>query len=543
MDVYSGKRALNGLVVPRRGLRNTADNRDENVQLCSRLGCSGRLNHSKGSCVGTKEKSRSSRPTFSASNGTDVVGSSSRTSSVLSVRKAHEASRIKYFSQFGNDQSEISSLDGVPKVTEQIQSSPEYQLNINSAARDTVSSKARSREAGCSSGTSSSRPRKIVCHKSGSYNQYTPMHASFSSQSKAIGSEKQACSSGAGYGLRNLKCKSISDVLPHNCSTSVSRYRRRDMVKRRNTEDESSSSVKGKKNTKASLRERHVTRPTRGIFISESRSGRNLDCSVNSHAGSVQTRRSMNMNSRFRGPVQDSLQTESSGLVQSLHRPETSDLNLQSSSQLFTDSSSSDSSAYSFPGNDIDDLPSVVPFTSAELGINRLMNQQTLQRYNIDGVAQVLLALERIEQDEELTYELLALETNLLLSGLNFYDQHRDLRLDIDSMSYEELLALEERMGTVSTALPEEAVSKCLQRSIYQGMHSELGAFGGDGDEDEIKCSICQEEYVVGDEIGKLECKHGYHVECVQQWLKLKNWCPICKASAAASSKLTTTPS
>jgi len=47
-------------------------------------------------------------------------------------------------------------------------------------------------------------------------------------------------------------------------------------------------------------------------------------------------------------------------------------------------------------------------------------------------------------------------------------------------------------MGTVSTALPEEAVSKCLQRSIYQGMHSELGEFGGDGDEAEIKCSICQ---------------------------------------------------
>ncbi|XP_055820743.1 uncharacterized protein LOC129889468 isoform X2 [Solanum dulcamara] len=543
MDVYSGKRAINGLVMPGRGLRDAADNSDENVQLCSRIGCSGRLNHSKSSCVRTKEKPRSFKPTFIALNGKDVVGSSSRTSSVLSVSKAREESRVKSFYQVGNDQSEISSLDGVPEVTEQIQSSPEYQLNINSAARDTRSSKARSTEAGHSSGTSSSRPRKIVCHKSGSFNEHTPMHASVSSQSKAIGSEKQPRSSGAGYGLRNLKCKSISDVLPHNCSTSESRFSRRDMVKRRNTEGESSSSVKGKKNTKASLREKHATRQTCEISISESRSSRNLDYSVNNHAVSAQTRRSMNVNSRFRGPVQDSLQTESSGLVQSLHRPETPDLNLQSSSQLFTDGSSSDSSSYSFPGNDIDDLPSVVPFTSADLGINRLMNQQALQQYNMDGVTQVLLALERIEQDEELTYELLALETNLLLSGLNFYDQHRDMRLDIDSMSYEELLALEERMGTVSTALPEEAVSKCLQRSIYQGMHSELGAFGGDGDEAEIKCSICQEEYVVGDEIGKLECEHGYHMECVQQWLKLKNWCPICKASAAASSKLTTAPS
>ncbi|KAK4364882.1 hypothetical protein RND71_016240 [Anisodus tanguticus] len=520
MDVYSGKRAINGHI-PRRGLRDTADNSDENVQLCSRLGGSGQLNHSKSSCVGTKEKPKSCRPTFNSSNRKDVVGSSSRTSSVLTnARKAREESCIKSFSQVGNDQSEIISLDGVPEVAEQIQSSPEYQLKISSAARDTGST-----EASCSSGTSSSRPRKIVNHKS-----------------KAIGCGKRPCSSGAGYGFRNLKCNSTLDVLPHNCSTSESKFSRRDMVKRRNTEGESSSSVKGKKMTEASLRERHVTRPTLGISISESRSGRNLDYSVNNRAVSVQTPRSTNVNSRFRGRVRESLQTESSGLVQNLRWPETPHLNLQSSSQLFTDGSSSDSSAYSFPGNDIDDLPNVVPFTSAELGINRLMNCQALQRYNMDGVAQVLLALERIEQDEELTYEqLLSLETNLLLSGLNFYDQHRDMRLDIDSMSYEELLALEERMGTVSTALPEEALSKCLQRSIYQGMHSELGAFGDDGDEDEIKCSICQEEYVVGDEIGKLECKHCYHMECVQHWLKLKNWCPICKA--AASSELTTAPS
>ena len=44
-----------------------------------------------------------------------------------------------------------------------------------------------------------------------------------------------------------------------------------------------------------------------------------------------------------------------------------------------------------------------------------------------------------------------------------------------------------------------------------------------------------QEEYAFGDEVGRLECEHGYHVVCINQWLRLKNWCPICKASAAAS--------
>lgn len=36
-----------------------------------------------------------------------------------------------------------------------------------------------------------------------------------------------------------------------------------------------------------------------------------------------------------------------------------------------------------------------------------------------------------------LLQQLLVLETNLLLGGLGLHDQHRDMRLDIDNMSYE----------------------------------------------------------------------------------------------------------
>ncbi|KAI7988980.1 E3 ubiquitin-protein ligase MBR2 [Camellia lanceoleosa] len=56
-----------------------------------------------------------------------------------------------------------------------------------------------------------------------------------------------------------------------------------------------------------------------------------------------------------------------------------------------------------------------------------------------------------------------------------------------------------------------------------------------DGDEDDTKCSICQEEYAIGDEVGRLGCEHGFHMSCINQWLRLKNWCPICKTSAGHS--------
>lgn len=149
-------------------------------------------------------------------------------------------------------------------------------------------------------------------------------------------------------------------------------------------------------------------------------------------------------------------------------------------------------------------------------------------RLNMEGITEVLHALEMIEQDEELTYEqLMVLEENLL-EGFSFYDQHRDMRLDIDSMSYEDLLALEEKIGYVSTAVPEGSLSSCFKKSTYKTSFLHMQGLIGHGDDD-IKCSICQEEYLNGDEVGRLPCDHQYHMACIHQWLRLKNWCPICK--------------
>ncbi|KAL2544514.1 putative E3 ubiquitin-protein ligase [Forsythia ovata] len=51
-------------------------------------------------------------------------------------------------------------------------------------------------------------------------------------------------------------------------------------------------------------------------------------------------------------------------------------------------------------------------------------------------------------------------------------------------------------MGTVSTALPKEILSKCLGRSIYQAIPSEVLVTESDKDEDHIKCSICQDDKI-----------------------------------------------
>ncbi|XP_010438036.1 PREDICTED: uncharacterized protein LOC104721693 isoform X2 [Camelina sativa] len=206
---------------------------------------------------------------------------------------------------------------------------------------------------------------------------------------------------------------------------------------------------------------------------------------------------------------------------------------------------------FSNRGNGRDGLTSIRPTEMSQTETSNNLNspvsfdvfsgfQDSFRSYNLDGISEILPELDRIEQDIELNYEdLLIMETGLLLGGLSFHDQHRDMRLDIDNMSYEELLALEERIGTVSTALTEEAISKCLKTSIYQMKTSSYGSITKSSSDykEDAKCSICQEEYTIGDEVGRLHCEHTYHVKCVQEWLRMKSWCPICKATAETSSK------
>ncbi|XP_055800821.1 E3 ubiquitin-protein ligase MBR1-like [Solanum dulcamara] len=47
-------------------------------------------------------------------------------------------------------------------------------------------------------------------------------------------------------------------------------------------------------------------------------------------------------------------------------------------------------------------------------------------------------------------------------------------------------------------------------------------------------CSICLDDYCDRDELAEIDCSHVYHVDCIKEWIKLKNSCPICKRDALA---------
>lgn len=546
MDDYSGKRATDGLV-SRKGsslvLRDNANNRDQNAPFCSRIGCSGRLNSGRDSQIKFSEKAKSSRTVFRpSSSGKEVIGSSSKSYSVTNKpRKSFPESRKKLSSQVGMGSSESSSVLDEPNVAEYISPPRKIERSLPLDSGEAACSDTASTEVGSSS--SSTRSRRFFRKKSGLDNPNNVVSPPLSLTSRNISQGIRTDASR--YGLTNVRCSSPSDVVPSGSSSSESNLnRRKDMVKKRICDGENSSTTGGKK-LSGPLSKGRKPSSSLGISISDSRQTRSGTHHRDSSAPSDRNRRSAthghvrartaNIENEHNLP-----RDEYHAMIPQISQPDSPiDSNAPTSSHQYSvEDSLSYLSSYGPRGSGIESMHGIRPSTPAEVGNARsLVNRESFRRYNMDGIAEVLLALERIEHDEELTYEqLLVLEANVFLNGLNFHDQHRDMRLDIDNMSYEELLALEERMGTVKTALSEEEFSECVKTSIHQSPPLEDVAPDCGGNKDDGKCSICQEDYAAGDEMGRLRCEHQYHVACIQQWLGMKNWCPICKASVAPSS-------
>lgn len=436
MDGYS-KRSVGGIAATKKkavtALKDTGGSRDGTGQSCSRIGCCGRLNHTKGTKNKSLEKPKPLKPSLRSSSSKEVTGSSSKScSSVPNVKKSVENSEKRVSSKI-----ESSSIPNESEIQA-----------LNASGSHTRKLKSRNTEI-----------RKV-------------------------------CSEISDRGIME---NSLRDQ-----NSESSNGRRKRLIP-----GESSSSGKGKKIIGVSPNEGRV---------SDSRNPRNSTSCRTSGVSSVRSRRTLNLDTS-----KGSINRQSTNVIP--ETPHTQELSLNGGRST-SDTSSTTGSV-----------------TSSDRSIVGFVNDNGTRHYNIDGIADVLLALDRFEQDQELTYEqLLSLEANLFLGGLNFYDQHRDMRLDIDNMSYEELLVLEEKMGTVSTALSEEELSKCIKTSIYEALQLEDGKMTCSSCADDSKCSICQEEYVRGDEVGSLGCGHGYHTPCINQWLHLKNWCPICKASPKPSS-------
>lgn len=64
--------------------------------------------------------------------------------------------------------------------------------------------------------------------------------------------------------------------------------------------------------------------------------------------------------------------------------------------------------------------------------------------------------------------------------------------------------------------------------NLKQNNDGEEGGFKV-SDKDENMCVICLEGYGENSDVRILKCKHFFHVFCLDEWLKKKKECPVCR--------------
>ncbi|XP_042441039.1 uncharacterized protein LOC122026393 [Zingiber officinale] len=557
MDESVGKRVVKGF---RRGAgivfrdNNPEDSKSQN---CSRAGCISRVCSSVGSCSEIPEKPNHVKASFHAISGKAITGSSSKPFLVSSTRRffqkqpnqAHlqeitvaESSHRQKIDDINNNNEEVlvDNLysNGVKEVTE---SEPKVSKSLQCAVLKGLSTDIHEPSSNCSI-MSSSKVHKQISRRLVSGNQEASTSSfgprtTFASRKIAQTNKSFSHCLNTGVprcGLKGLSSTSSTDVFPSDCPSSVSSSSRRvDVMGKKPSKGESSAANRRISTTETSVPSISVPR-----IMSDpvSRSTRNRITTCD-RAFSVRTRRTSQASVEESGCTYIPRESVATHVQQS--RASVSDLLQENSGAFsidfpdgFSNASGQPSSrSHATQSREASHSEGGTHITHVSLG-----NQLGYRHFSLEGVAEILLALEQIEQERDLTYEqLLVLQSNLLLGAIRFHDRHRDMRMNIDNMSYEELLALEEKMGNVSTALNEDQLSKCLKKSIYPNAYLVPGTSVHGSDNDDAKCCICQEEYIIGDEVGRLWCEHQYHVACIQHWLRQKNWCPICKSSASPS--------
>lgn len=106
-------------------------------------------------------------------------------------------------------------------------------------------------------------------------------------------------------------------------------------------------------------------------------------------------------------------------------------------------------------------------------------------------------------------------------------DEDGLMDMDVDELTYEELIALGEFIGVEKRGLSLNEVSSYLDLYSYKIAENKIGV---------DRCVICQIEYEDGEELVTIKkaCEHPYHSECIKKWLQIKKCCPICSTEVSS---------
>ncbi|XP_031716212.1 E3 ubiquitin-protein ligase RNF165 isoform X4 [Anarrhichthys ocellatus] len=96
--------------------------------------------------------------------------------------------------------------------------------------------------------------------------------------------------------------------------------------------------------------------------------------------------------------------------------------------------------------------------------------------------------------------------------------------------SYEELLQLEDRLGSVSRGAVQTTIERFTFPHKYKKRKPLLLKIGEEEETDvDEKCTICLSMLEDAEDVRRLPCMHLFHQGCVDQWLATSRKCPICR--------------
>jgi hypothetical protein len=126
-------------------------------------------------------------------------------------------------------------------------------------------------------------------------------------------------------------------------------------------------------------------------------------------------------------------------------------------------------------------------------------------KYTIYGDSEERLMKEKAEEE----YALRAVEQQIM----------DEICPNPDKMSYEQLLQLEEEVGSVNKGLTKDKIKKIPVKPFHKALF-----------DDNLNCIICMDKFEEGEQIKQLLCGHIFHGDCIDKWLEKEKKCPFCKA-------------
>ncbi|EPY33229.1 hypothetical protein STCU_02399 [Strigomonas culicis] len=145
-------------------------------------------------------------------------------------------------------------------------------------------------------------------------------------------------------------------------------------------------------------------------------------------------------------------------------------------------------------------------------------------------LAQLLPFLMHSHTTADMQPQIAQLQSRLtnMIQQLNEMQAMRSMGIhgDIDNMSYEELLDLEERMGSVSKGIKPDQIPRFLTKTT---------------EPTEGSCTVCLGEWPLAAEETPMPCvklntcSHVFHEDCITHWLESSKLCPVCKQEVTSA--------